>query len=51
MQQDLLSLITIFQSILGALLIWNWSGGAWDWLGAAGRGGGSCTAAFNQSKS
>lgn len=51
MQQDLLSLITIFQSISGALPIWNRSGGAWDWLGAAGGGGGSCTTAFNQSKS
>lgn len=33
MQEDLLSLITIFQSISGAWLIWNRSGGVWDWLG------------------
>lgn len=58
MQEDLLSLITIFQSISGARLIWNQSGGVWDWLGGSretgrGGGGGGClsTAAFNQSKS
>lgn len=57
MQEDLLSLITIFQSISGARLIWNRSGGVWDWLGGGGEtgrgGGGGClsTTAFNQSKS
>lgn len=59
MQEDLLSLITIFQSISGAWLIWNRSGGVWDWLGGGtGRqgeeevgGGCSSTTAFNQSKS
>lgn len=43
MQEDLLSLITIFQSISGARLIWNRSGGVWDWLGGSRetrRGGG-----------
>lgn len=39
MQEDLLSLITIFQSISGARLIWNQSRGVWDWLGRAGRHG------------
>lgn len=43
MQEDLLSLITIFQSISGARLIWNRSEGVWDWLGGSRetrRGGG-----------
>lgn len=35
MQEDLLSLITIFQSISGAWLIWNQSRGVWDWLGGS----------------
>lgn len=58
MQEDLLSLITIFQSISGARLIWNRSGGVWDWLGREQGdkerrrlGGCSSTTAFNQSKS